>query len=302
MDLIKNPISSSLPEQSAKHAERPISIFKFRGRELTLGRETRIMGILNVTPDSFSDGGRFTELDKSLKQVEIMIAEGADIIDVGGESTKPGSDAVSEGEELGRVIPVIREIVRRFSVAISIDTTKAAVAEQALREGAAIVNDVSGLKFEPQIAEVAAKYKSGLIIMHTPSRPRDMQRRVNYGSLVGDIAGSLRESIELAHRQGVMPDSILIDPGFGFGKTPEQNLELLKRLGEFLRLGKPILIGTSRKSFIGRVLGAERIEDRAEGTLATVAIGIMNGASVVRVHDVLQARRAALIADAVMES
>jgi dihydropteroate synthase len=278
-------------------SQKPVR-FKCRDKELPLGSRTHIMGILNVTPDSFYDGGKYFNLNDSLRQIEKMVIEGADIIDIGGESTRPGSLGVSEEEELKRVVPVIIEAKKRFDVIFSIDTTKPRVAEEALGEGASIINDISGLKFDPDIARIGAKYKAGLIVMHTTSRPYDMQSKTQYESIISDIIGSLRESVELAEGKGIDPESILIDPGFGFGKTLEQNLTLLKYLGEFLVLSKPILIGTSRKSFIGKVVGA--FEERLEGTAATVVIGIMNGASVIRVHDVLYMKRLSKMVDAVL--
>jgi len=258
------------------------------------------MGILNVTPDSFYDGGMYLKLEDALRQTERMIEEGADIIDIGGESTRPGSLGVSEGEELKRVIPVIREVAKRFDIVLSIDTTKAKVAEEALEEGVSMVNDISGLKFEPRIAEIVAKYGAGLVLMHTPSRPRDMQDKTQYNSIVPDVIRSLGESVRSAEERGVHPESILIDPGFGFGKTPDQNLILLRRLSDFLVLEKPILIGTSRKSFIAKALGSEQSEVKLLGTAATIAIGIMNCASVIRVHDVLSMKLIAQMADAVL--
>jgi dihydropteroate synthase len=278
-------------------SQKPVR-FKCRDKELPLGSRTHIMGILNVTPDSFYDGGKYFNLNDSLRQIEKMVTEGADIIDIGGESTRPGSLGVSEEEELKRVVPVIIEAKKRFDVIFSIDTTKPRVAEEALGEGASIINDISGLKFDPDIARIGAKYKAGLIVMHTTSRPYDMQSKTQYESIISDIIGSLRESVELAEGKGIDPESILIDPGFGFGKTLEQNLTLLKYLSEFLVLSKPILIGTSRKSFIGKVVGA--FEERLEGTAATVVIGIMNGASVIRVHDVLYMKRLSKMVDAVL--
>jgi dihydropteroate synthase len=259
------------------------------------------MGILNVTPDSFYDGGRYLNLNESLRQIEKMVTEGADIIDIGGESTRPGSVGVSEEEELRRTVPLIKQIRKRFDIILSIDTTKSNVAKEALEEGASIVNDISGLKFDPDIALVAAKYKAGLVLMHTTSRPHNMQTKAEYNEIISDITQSLTESIELAEEKGVNPESILIDPGFGFGKTLSHNLILLKRLSEFLALGKPILIGTSRKSFIGKIVGNTE-EEILEGTAATVAIGIINGASVVRVHDVLYMKRVTNMVDAVLSA
>ncbi len=275
--------------------------FRCKDKELNLGSRTFIMGILNVTPDSFYDGGRHLSQDSALKQIDKMINEGADIIDVGGESTRPGSLGVTEEEELRRVIPIIKDAKKRFDVILSVDTTKSRVAEEALGEGASIINDISGLKFNPEIALIAAKCGAGLVLMHTSSHPYDMQLKTEYNSIIHDIIKSLNRSIEIAESNGVNQKSIIVDPGFGFGKRVEHNLTLLKYLSEFLILGKPILIGTSRKSFIEGVLGVP-VEDRLEGTAATVAIGIINGASIVRVHDVLYMKRVAKIVDAVISA
>ena len=275
--------------------------FKCKDKELHLGSRTFIMGILNVTPDSFYDGGRFLNSDEALIQIDKMTNEGADIIDIGGESTRPGSLGVTEEEELRRVVPIIKEAIKRFDVILSVDTTKPRVAEEALGEGASIINDISGLKFNPEVAQIAAKWGAGLVLMHTSSHPYDMQLKTEYKSFIPDVINSLNRSIEIAESNGVNEKSIIVDPGFGFGKRVEHNFTLLKRLSEFLVLDKPILIGTSRKSFIGRVLGAS-VEDRIEGTAATVAIGIMNGASIVRVHDVLYMKRVAKIVDEVMSA
>jgi dihydropteroate synthase len=279
--------------------KRPIR-FRCRDKELILGSRTCVMGILNITPDSFHDGGRYFNTDDALKRIERMIIEGAEIIDIGGESTKPSSLGVSEDKELRRVIPVIKAAKKHFDVTLSIDTTKSGVAEAALVEGVSIVNDISGLKFDLNIADVVAKHKAGLVLGHTTSRPYDMQSKTRYISIISDIIAALKMSAELAEEKGVDPKSILIDPGFGFGKTPEQNLTLLRHLDEFLVLSKPILIGTSRKSFISKAIGT--LDDRLEGTAATVAIGIMNGASVIRVHDVTFMKRVANMTDAVLNA
>ena len=275
---------------------------RIRGFSFNLRSKTLIMGVLNVTPDSFFDGGKYVEIDKALSHVDKMINDGADIIDIGGESTRPGSHGVSERVELERVIPAIKEAVKRFNVPVSIDTTKSKVAKVALEEGASMVNDISGLKFDPEIARIVAAYGAGLVIMHTPSHPIDMQNMTNYESIVHDIIKSLSESVELAESAGVSPYSIMVDPGIGFGKTTEQNLKLLKHLNEFLILRKPVLIGPSRKSFIGRIIGSDNLDDRLEGTSATVAIAIMNGASIIRVHDVRFMKRVAKIVDAIVNA
>jgi dihydropteroate synthase len=286
---------------SPVNGEQPIStgaLFKCRDSTFRLCERTHIMGILNVTPDSFHDGGRYTDVDSALRHAEMMLEAGADIIDVGGESTRPGSSGVSEEVELRRVLPVIREMVKRFDTVISIDTTKGKVAREALGEGASLINDISGLTYSDGIAEAASEYGAGLVLMHTPSRPLDMQEQTEYASLVDDILAFLGESVKKAERCGVSAESIIVDPGFGFGKTVDQNLTILKNLVRFRELGKPVMIGTSNKSFIGKITGTSQ-EERTEGTAATVAIGIMNGARVVRVHDVASMRRAARIADAV---
>jgi len=275
------------------------NIFKCRDKELKLGTKTIIMGVLNLTPDSFYDGGKYTQVDKALKHVEQMIEEGADIIDIGGESTRPGSLGVSEQEECERVIPIIKEIRKRFDIILSIDTTKSGVALGALKEGASIINDISGFNFDKKIADAASEYGAGVVLAHTSSRPQDMQRKTQYKSLMEDVVKSLRASIDIAEDSGIDKSSIIVDPGFGFGKTAEQNLILLKNLGRLRELGKPILIGTSNKSFIGKTLNAE-IEERLEGTAATVAIGILNGASILRVHDIAQMKRVSTMVDAVL--
>lgn len=274
-------------------------MFKCRGTELDLNKRTHIMGILNLTPDSFYDTAKYTEIDLALSHTEKMVKEGADIIDIGGESTRPGSDSVSLEEELNRVIPTIQEIRKRFDVTLSIDTTKSTVAEEAAKEGVSIINDISGLKFDNRIAEIAAEYEMGIVLMHTTSRPKDMQLKTHYKSLVQDVIDSLRFSVEKVQDIGVADNSIVIDPGFGFGKTPEQNLILLKNLKKLSQLGKPILIGTSNKSFIGQILN-RKINERMEGTAATIAIGIMNGASIVRVHNAGQMRQVSRMVDAVL--
>ncbi len=274
-------------------------LFKCRDTEFDLSLRTHIMGVLNTTPDSFYDGGNYSQIDAALKHVEKMIEEGADIIDIGGESTRPGSLPVSAKEELERVIPVIKEIRKRFDIPLSIDTTKSEVALRALEEGVKIVNDISALTFDPEIADAASKYGAGLVLSHTTSRPRDMQSKTSYGSLIEDIKLPLRISVKLAEHRGVRPRSIVVDPGFGFGKTVEQNLAILKHLNSFLELGKPILIGTSNKSFIGKVLDAEA-GDRTEGTAATVAVGILNGASIIRVHETGYMKRVSQMIDAIL--
>lgn len=276
------------------------TVLKCRDRELEIGKRTYIMGVLNLTPDSFYDGGKYSAIDKALKHTEQMIDEGADIIDIGGESTRPGSLPISFEEECDRVIPAIKEIKKHFDIIISIDTTKSEVAYEALKEGVSMVNDISGLKFDEKIAGVVKEFSAALVLSHTSSRPEDMQQHTNYESLIEDLMESLSSSVTRAQSKGVRKDSIVVDPGFGFGKTQEQNLYILKNLKRFSELEKPILIGTSNKSFIGTTLNAD-IDERIEGTAATVAIGIMNGASIIRVHDIEYMKKVSIMSDAIVK-
>jgi len=259
--------------------------------------KTSIIGVLNVTPDSFSDGGLFSETSKAVEHAKRMISEGADIIDIGGESTKPGSEPVSEEEELRRVQPVIEELIKDgISVPISIDTNKPAVAEKCLSIGAKMVNDTTGLR-DKDMARVVAQYGVPVVIMHMKGSTKTMQIDPIYKDVVKEIKDFLRERIEMAKKAGIQ--EVIIDPGIGFGKITEHNLQILKRLHEFQELGCPILIGTSRKSFIGNLTGNLPVTERLEGTIASTAIAIMNGASIVRVHDVKEAKRAIQVVDAI---
>lgn len=260
-----------------------------RGATLVLDRP-RIMGILNLTPDSFSDGGRFNSLDAAVGRAMEMVEEGADLIDVGGESTRPGAAPVSVEEELLRVVPIVEALARICPVPISVDTTKSAVAGPCLKVGAAFVNDVSGLVNDSRMPECVAEAGAGLFLMHTSGTPRIMQQRTSYQDLTGEIIQRLGEGVERALAAGVGREFLAVDPGIGFGKTVEGNLEILRRLGELRCLGLPILLGTSRKSFIGRVLGIDAPEERLYGSLATLALGVRAGASLFRVHDVRASR------------
>ncbi|MCG2676275.1 dihydropteroate synthase [bacterium] len=266
---------------------------------LKIGRRTLIMGILNVTPDSFADGGRYDTLDSALLQAEGMAEEGADIIDVGGESTRPGTRPVPLQEELRRTIPVIKRLVKRINLPISIDTYKSRVAREALDSGASLVNDISALRLDEGMSQVVSKYKAPLILMHMQGRPRNMQKNPKYGDVVGEIISFLRERIAFAKEEGIDGEKIIIDPGIGFGKKKEHNLEIFNRLSEFKSLGRPILVGPSRKSVIGDVLGLP-VEERLEGTAATAAASILNGADMVRVHDVKEMKRVADMIDAIL--
>ena len=260
---------------------------------MPIGERTLIMGILNVTPDSFSDGGQFFSLDKALAHAEQMIAEGADIVDVGGESTRPGGEPVSIDEEINRVVPVIEALVQRTGTPISVDTTKSEVARAALDAGAAIVNDISALRFDFYVADAVARAGAGLVLMHSRGTPATMHRLPPVADIMYEVTHSLQASINMAERRGVKRESIVIDPGIGFGKSQEQNLELIAKLDQIIAAfpDYPLLIGTSRKSFIGRLLAGDSgtpapAEDRLHGTLATVTAAILKGAHIVRVHDV----------------
>jgi len=279
----------------------PLHQWKLARRSLPYGERTLVMGVLNVTPDSFSDGGQFDSLDRAFAHAEQMIAEGADIIDIGGESTRPGSAFVSEEEELRRVIPVIERLATRTSVPISIDTTKPSVARAALAAGAEIVNDISALRFDPLIADETARAGAGLVLMHSRGTPKTMQQLPPVEDIVSEVIDGLRGSIAVAEQHGVAPESIAIDPGIGFGKTAEQNVELIAKLDqlahEFPDL--PLLIGTSRKSFIGKLLDGAPADERLYGTIASIAASVLKGAHIVRVHDVKAAVEAIKVADAV---
>ena len=275
-----------------------------KDRTLPIGKRTLIMGILNVTPDSFSDGGQFVSLDAAIAHAEQMISEGADIIDVGGESTRPGGEPVTVEEEIRRVVPVIKGLVQRTDIPISVDTTKSEVARVALDSGAAIVNDISALRFDFYVADAAARAGAGLVLMHSRGTPATMHRLPPVADIMHEVTHSLRASINMAERRGVKRESIVIDPGIGFGKSQEQNLELLAKLDQLIAAfpDYPLLIGTSRKSFIGRLLADETgtlapTEDRLHGTMATITTAILQGAHIVRVHDVKAAGETIRIAE-----
>lgn len=262
-----------------------------RGYHLPLGERTLIMGIVNITPDSFSDGGRFFDYDVAVQHAREMVELGADIIDIGGESTRPTAEPVSLEEELRRVLPVLKQLVEELDVPISVDTYKAEVARQALEAGAHIINDVWGLKADPAMAKTVARYDDvPLVMMHN-------QKGTEYVSMMDDILAALQESIELALAAGVKPENLIIDPGVGFGKTTDQNLEVMKRLWEFKTLGFPLLLGTSRKSMIGNTLNLPA-DERIEGTAATVTFGITQGADIVRIHDMKEIVRVVRMTDA----
>ncbi len=269
-------------------------------RRLRLGKRTHTMGILNVTPDSFSDGGHFLDAGAAVEHGLRMAREGADIIDVGGESTRPGASPLSLLSEAKRVLPVIRALAKRTDVPISIDTYKPALAARALDAGASMVNDIFGLR-KKGMAELVARRDVLVVIMHMQGTPRDMQLAPAYQDVVGDIHAFLRERLRFAEQAGVDPEKTVLDPGIGFGKTGEDNFRVLSRLREFWGLGRPLLVGASRKSFIGRALDLP-VERRLEGSLAAAVAAVLNGASIIRAHDVAETVRAARIADAILDA
>jgi len=301
-------IATELEHALTWYAREELMPLHIGGRLFAWGERTHIMGVVNVTDDSFSGDGLGHDVDAAVAQAERMVHEGADLIDVGGESTRPGSEPVAVDEELRRVLPVVEALARRLDVPISIDTFKSEVAEAAVEAGASLINDVWGLRMDPQLGEVAARRRVPLVLMHNRSRPKDAVQTerlggryqgVEYDDLMGDIIRELRESIDLALEAGVERHNIIVDPGIGFGKTVEQNLRIMADLSELRVLGRPVLLGPSRKSFIGYALDLPP-EERVEGTAAAVAVGIANGADIVRVHDVKEMARVARMTDAMV--
>jgi dihydropteroate synthase len=282
-----------------KNLQTPSQTIRCRKKTLHLHERTYLMGIVNVTADSFSDGGLYMDADKAISQGIELASQGADIIDIGGESTRPGSDPLLLDEELRRVIPVIEGLSAKVDTPISIDTYKSVVAERAIGAGAEMINDISGLKFDPKMAHVAAKHDVPVVLMHIKGTPKVMQLDVHYDCLLTEIMEYLEEGIEIAEEAGIDAGQIIIDPGIGFGKTAEDNLKIIRHLAELRSLGKPILLGPSRKSFIGKVLNSP-VDQREEGTLASISAAIMNGANILRVHDVGPAKKAAQMVDAIL--
>ncbi|MGH9740692.1 MAG: dihydropteroate synthase [Candidatus Acidiferrales bacterium] len=279
------------------------SKFKLRlpSGTLALGERTLVMGILNVTPDSFSDGGKFLDVSAAVERALEIERAGADTIDLGGESTRPGSEPISADEELRRVIPVLEALRGRLTIPISIDTSKPEVAEAAAATGAEILNDVSALRAGPAMAEIARRRKLPLILMHMRGEPRTMQQKPFARDVLRDVTSGLRKALGIARRAGVPKSQIVLDPGLGFGKSTAQNFELLARLRELARIGCPLLVGASRKGFVGRVLGGAAASDRVWGTAAAVSAAILAGAHIVRVHDVAEMAQVARIADAILD-
>lgn len=279
---------------------RPLHLLRAGARRFELGRRTQIMAILNITPDSFSDGGQHATVDRALARLEQIWKEGADWVDIGGESTRPGAEPVSADEEWGRVGPVLYAASRRgFPLPLSVDTTKSEVAGKALEAGAVMINDVSSLRFDPRIADLVASSGAALVLMHMRGEPRTMQADTNYTDLSGEIRVSLAASIETAVSRGVSRDQIVVDPGIGFGKRADQNLELLATIPDLGRLGLPVLVGASRKSFLGGILGLEP-ERRALGSISAHVSAALAGAHFVRVHDVRASLEALWVTDEIL--
>ncbi len=270
-------------------------------RSLIYTERSLVMGVLNVTPDSFSDGGQFSSIERALARAKEMIAEGADILDIGGESTRPGAETVSAEEEMRRVVPVIKELSKSSDIPISIDTTKTAVARAALEAGAEIINDISGLRFEPSLADVVASARAGIVLMHSRGDAGTMHRLEPVPDIMAEVTNGLRQSIAEAERRGVPHECIALDPGIGFSKSLEQNVGLIARLDELALTFTqfPILVGTSRKSFLGHLLDGAPVDERLHGTMATVAVAVLRGAHIVRVHDVSAAVETVRVVDAI---
>ena len=276
---------------AVKHGTPPSTplAWSFRGQTWELGGFPKLMGIVNVTPDSFSDGGEFLDQTRAIEQCLRLVDDGADLLDVGGESTRPGAVPVGEEEEIRRVVPVIAEVARRVSVPISIDTTKAAVARHALDAGAAIVNDISGLRFDPHMPEVCAHAQAGIVCMHMQGTPQTMQIDPRYTDVVREVADYLAQRLAALEACGIARERVVIDPGIGFGKTPDHNLTILKNIARFRALGRPVLIGHSRKRFLAKILG-RTLDETSSATLGVSVAAALAGADLLRVHDVRATR------------
>ena len=276
--------------------------FKLRlpSRTLVLGERTLVMGVLNVTPDSFSDGGLYLDAEEAVARALAMERAGADILDIGGESTRPGSKGISAKEELRRILPVLEKLRGHIKIPISVDTSKAEVAEAAADAGAEILNDVTALRADPRLTEIALRRKLPIILMHMRGEPRSMQKKPFARNVMRDVTTGLRRAVATARRAGISKSQIVLDPGIGFGKSGTQNYQLLQKLPEFARMGFPLLVGTSRKGFLGKALGGVPENQRVWGTAATVAASILGGAHIVRVHDVAEMVQVARVADAIL--
>ena len=270
-----------------------------RNKSFIWGQQTYLMGVLNITPDSFSDGGDYNNLEEASQRAATLVEAGADILDIGGQSTRPGAKQISPEEELERVIPIIKRIRKHLNIPISVDTTRAEIAQQAVQAGADIVNDISGGMFDADMLTTVAELEVPIILMHIRGTPETMQQMTDYEDLVGEIIAVLEERLSAAEAAGIARSRLLIDPGIGFGKTAEQNLELLRQLDQFQSLGVPILVGTSRKSFIGKIINQDDPKQRVWGTASTCCAAIAQGADILRVHDLPQMWEVAKVADAI---
>jgi dihydropteroate synthase len=273
--------------------------FRTRGKIFELGQRTWLVGVVNVTPDSFFDGGLYFEPARAIDRALALAAEGADIIDIGGESSRPGSNPIPAKEEKKRILPVVEVLKQKNSVLISVDTTKAEVAEAALAAGADIINDISAGRFDPRMLPIAARSGAAVILMHMKGTPRTMQIAPHYDDVLGEVKAFLSERLEAAESCGLPRESILLDPGIGFGKLIDHNLILLNNLGALAELGRPLVVGISRKSFLGKILKVEA-QDRLEGTIAAAVVSILRGASLLRVHDIQAVKQAVAVAEAIM--
>jgi dihydropteroate synthase len=273
--------------------------FRTRGKTFELGQRTWLVGVVNVTPDSFFDGGLYFEPARAIDRALALAAEGADIIDIGGESSRPGSNPIPAKEEKKRILPVVEVLKQKNSVLISVDTTKAEVAEAALAAGADIINDISAGRFDPRMLPIAARSGAAVILMHMKGTPRTMQIAPHYDDVLGEVKSFLSERLEAAESCGLPRESVLLDPGIGFGKQLDHNLILLNNLGALAELGRPLVVGISRKSFLGKILKVEA-QDRLEGTIAAAVVSILRGASLLRVHDIQAVKQAVAVAEAIM--
>jgi len=292
-------ISQEIAKSLSNYGKREFSL-DFKGRTLQLGKRALIMGILNVTPDSFYDGGRYSRFDQAVEHAFQMVEDGADILDIGGESSRPGANPVSEEEELERVIPVIKRLVAKAKVPISIDTYKASVARVAIDSGASMVNDISALRMDKNMVDIVKRGRVPVCLMHMQGRPRNMQKNPRYKDVVSEIFSFFRERIDFCEKAGIDIENTIIDPGIGFGKTVDHNLEILKNLDQFRSLGRPIMVGVSRKSYIGKVLQLKP-EERLEGSLASAIWCLTKGANILRVHDVKETKRAIGMVEAIQQ-
>ncbi|WP_320047253.1 dihydropteroate synthase [uncultured Ilyobacter sp.] len=303
--LVENRMNFKMMAEEIKNAlikyDSKIDPVVIAGKEFDFSKKSYVMGILNITPDSFSDGGKNNSIEEAVKNAKEMVKQGAHIIDIGGESSRPGADYIPADKELDRILPVLERLVTEVDIPISIDTYKSEVAKECLKRGAHIINDISGLRGDSEMAKVISESDAYCILMHMQGMPKTMQENPKYDDLIDDLIYELKKSIDIGENAGIESQKIILDPGIGFGKTFDHNLEIINRLDEFKTLGKPILVGASRKKFIGDILGSE-VDERLEGSLAVAAISVSKGASILRVHDVKETAKVLKVADAIKNS